>query len=310
MSLINQMLKDIDKRNAAGSSAAAAHHDLRGVIRPHFPWQNWAVGSVLMVLLIGVGFFVLRDSQVPAQPLPMASLPPVASPVTQPEVKVPELASNPEDVMVPVSMGVMAASALPTLPVLPAVSAIPASNQMAVPRLSSPSIARTSAQLGGVSKSPSTEQRTDDLYREAIEQLRVNHLLAGQNLLRQVLTDVPAHHAARQLLALSFLTHNELDASLQVMAQGVSMASDQADFLAFYASLLQRAARHDEAIQQYLLALRLTPDVANWLLGLAVSLQATQEKSSAFQAYQRAIDMGLSPVLAQFAQERLQQLKP
>lgn len=312
MSLINQMLKDIDKRHAASPSGVAAHHDLSGVMHSHFPWLKVGAVLVLTGLVVLVGYVVLKDASGPAQPQVMASLPPVASPVVQPEVQAVELAP-PSGGVKPINNMLSSDTnagnpSVPDAVPMPTSVSVPLSLASNAPRVKVSTSANTLAHPGTVSKALSAAQGTENLYLDAIEQLRMNHVLEGQNMLRQVLSALPSHHAARQLLALSLLTNHELEAAIQVMATGVGLASDQPAYLAFYASLLQRGVRHEEAVQNYLLALRLKPDVANWLLGLAVSLQATQDKLSAAQAYQRALELGLSPVLSQFAKERLLQL--
>ena len=60
MSLVNQMLKDIDKRHAASAATPAANHDLQGVMRSEFPWRGVLLGGGLVaafavVVLGGLG---------------------------------------------------------------------------------------------------------------------------------------------------------------------------------------------------------------------------------------------------------------
>ncbi len=55
MSLVNQMLKDIDKRHAASSATPASHKDLQGVIRSAFPWHTVLLGGGLVAALVVAG---------------------------------------------------------------------------------------------------------------------------------------------------------------------------------------------------------------------------------------------------------------
>jgi len=76
------------------------------------------------------------------------------------------------------------------------------------------------------------------------------------------------------------------------------------------AALLQRQGRHEEAIEQFQVALRLRPGAGVWWLGLAISLQAANKAAAAQDAYRQARAAGnLHPELAAFAEQRLRQLQ-
>jgi MSHA biogenesis protein MshN len=198
------------------------------------------------------------------------------------------------------------------------------------------------APSGSVSRVLTAEQRAENLYLDAVERIRQGQNSDAQGALKRALSEYPLHHASRQLLARSLLetgqvdsaktmlrdgltlapqrldfymalaqaslVGNDLEAAIKTMESGLPVASDNAEFHALLANLLQRNSRHDEAIQHFVTSLRKQPDSANVLLGLGISLQEKKDKASAAEAYQRAIELGLSPSLMQFAQDRLRQL--
>ena len=91
-----------------------------------------------------------------------------------------------------------------------------------------------------------------------------------------------------------------------------SLAHAQAspEYAAFLAALLQRQARHDQAIEQFQAALRAKPATGVWWLGLAISLQALNRGPEAQEAYRRAkTTNNLNPELTAFAEQRLRQLQ-
>lgn len=196
---------------------------------------------------------------------------------------------------------------------------------------------------GTVTRQLSAEQRADNAYREAIALVRQGRGADAQKLLQQILVDSPAHQDARLLSArvltdegklsqaksllaegvslkpqafqlYSALAHaqlmgKEVDAAAATLERGLPAAGENAEYQALLAAVLQQQARHNEAVQHYVVALRQLPDASNWLVGLGVSLQALNNNDGAAEAYQRALDLGLPASLSQFARDKLNQLK-
>jgi len=73
--------------------------------------------------------------------------------------------------------------------------------------------------------------------------------------------------------------------------------------------VLQNLGRHEDAIQQYVIALRGDRAVPSRLIGIGVSLQATGRTVDAKEACHRAIDTGeLSPDVAAFADQQIKRM--
>ncbi len=188
------------------------------------------------------------------------------------------------------------------------------------------------------------QQQSDNLYLQAISLLQQSRAAEAQQTLRQSLLANAGNHSARQLLAnlladsgngaeaetllheglksapkhsgfsvalahIQF-TQNRKEEAIATMEQGLNAAGDDAEYHAFLAGLLQNQGRHPEAIQHYITALRSNPSMPNWLIGVGVSLQATNKKNDAAEAFQRALDTGeLSTEVAQFSDQQLKLIK-
>ena len=188
------------------------------------------------------------------------------------------------------------------------------------------------------------QQQSDNLYKQAITQLQQGQGTDARKSLRLALEVNPNNVKARQVLVdmqveagsveeasallrdglrlspeqsgLSMslarlqLETGDTAAAMTTLEQGLKSAGDEPQYNAFYAVLLQRAKRHDEAVNHYLVALRSDPSMPTWLVGIGISLQALGKNADASEAFQRARDSGLlTPQLAQFVDQKLNQLK-
>jgi MSHA biogenesis protein MshN len=188
-------------------------------------------------------------------------------------------------------------------------------------------------------------QQSDNLYMQAISLIQQSRVDEAQQVLSNALVVNAANHNARQLLAsLQADTGNDTEAAdllreglklapkhtgfsvalahiqftqgkkedaIATMEQGLAAAGDDAEYHAFLAGLLQNQGRHGEAIQHYITSLRSNPSMPNWLIGVGVSLQATDQNNDAAAAFQRAIDTGeLSSDVMQFAEQQLKVIRP
>lgn len=380
MSLINQMFKDLEQRNAIAAQPNASHANKNlntklsaRSLKPEY----WPLALILtgIALLAGGAYWWTQVAPQPAannsskivQLTPIAAQPIVAASavavklVPLPIVLAASTASMATTVADTASMDqpaqpladkaepvkpTAAAKASTKAPVKAAVSLAPIeASAEATTKPSRP----TNEHNQLISKHISPDQKSANLYRQALSNLQQGRVAEAQAALAEALEARPSNHDARLTLASLLLDNNRNNdardslvaglsiapertdfrmalARLQIEAgdrtgalnsleHGLSYAKDDADYLSFYATLLQGAERHEEAINYYLAALATnaaapSTNTTNALLGLGISLQAMGKLSNAQEAFIRAqTDSTLSPELAVFVTQRLKQIK-
>lgn len=284
MSLINQMLKDIDKRQAGKGLSYSVDQGLRAAAGT--PSRSWVLVVILAALLTAAFMTLVYWDRITgpkpaANPIPMAT----------------SLAPPPAGVVAP---------ATPTTEPVTQPPREPVTMQSAAP---SRSAAADAEKPGQVLKAPTVEQQSVNLLRKAETQVRSGQLKDAQATLEQALAVYSANQDARILLSRIQLQEGQLDSAIATLRQGLSDRGNAAEYHATLGQLLQRKEQHDDAIAQYVLALKRSPNNAQWLVGLAISLQAKGQLNAAAEAYQQALDIGTLPAgLASFADQRLRQI--
>jgi len=367
MSLINQMLQDLDKRSADGAGSAAKLEHIRAV--PALDKNRglgWVVLAMLSVVVGGLVWFWLR---------PTTSAVPVSPPVEQarPQIMKPE----PSLSLAPLEMqrNVAAPSApsehmdLPTPETHPANHPKPAvvknlpeprpkpklieTAPVSVPDketetpVKPPVLAASNSTPSNVNKQMkelTPQQRAENEYRKStalMQQGRVSESIAG---LEQTIQIDPAHASARQTLVGLLIESKRQDEAIRKLQDGLSLdssqvgmamvlarlqvekgdlhggtetlqrslphAAERADYRAFLAALLQREGRNKEAIEQYLIALRKSPQSGVWWMGLGISLQAENRVADALESFNRAkATNSLTPELQAFVEQKIKQLQ-
>ncbi len=365
MSLINQMLNDLEQRNVASAGAGSLAGEVRSVqgMRASRGAQK-IIPAVLLLLLVGGGVWwwkLQAPTPAVAPPPPVVPAPaPVVVPAPAPVVPV---AVEPA----PADAAVVAAvtprlpgleTELHTVPLIAPVSAVPEKKtKPPLPAAAEDTLAPPMAAIEGklkekktkaVSEAPiksmTPQQKSDNLYKQAVSMMQQGRVAEARDALAQSLAENSANHNARQLLvgmlvdgkhaseAINVLQDGvrlapeqtgfvmalarlqvetgERKAGLQTLEQGAKYAADDAEYHGFYAALLQRDNQHEEAIAHYLTALRADPANTSWLVGVGISLQAQGKYADAREAFERARQVEqLSPEVAAFVDQRLRQLK-
>ena len=154
-----------------------------------------------------------------------------------------------------------------------------------------------------------------DAGHDAAREALVAMLLEGkrgadaERILQDRLKDKPEHTGFAMLLARLQVEHGAVDLAAATLEKSLPYADQQADYLAFFAALLQRQNRHKEAIARYQVALQLAPKNGIWLMGYGISLQAEQRNDDAKDAFRRALESKtLNPELQAFVQQKLKGL--
>ena len=154
-----------------------------------------------------------------------------------------------------------------------------------------------------------------DAAHQAARQTYVALLLeqSRTDAARRVLQDALALNPAQPTFALALARihaeQRDYYAALEVMDRAGSIARN-ADFQALRGAVLQRLARHGEAVDAYQNAVRGGAQPATTWVGLGISLEATGRKADAAQAYRRALAAGpIGPEAKEYAESRARALE-
>lgn len=187
-------------------------------------------------------------------------------------------------------------------------------------------------------------RQAESEYRKALQFLQQGFTTRAIESLTQALQNDARHVAARQTMVSILVEDKRLDeaeywlqeglsldrsqsnmamilarlqvergdahAGLETLQGSLSSTTENADYQAFLAALLQREGRHKEAIDHYTQALRQAPQSGLWLMGVGISLQAENRLQEAQQAFKQARESKtLRPDLQAFVEQRLQQTR-
>ena len=131
----------------------------------------------------------------------------------------------------------------------------------------------------------------------------------AEQLLHQALEINPRQPRLAMVLARIEVERGEVTAAINTMVGVLPYVQSDPDFYAFLAALLQREGRHREAADYYRTALRGVPGNGVWMMGLGISLRASNLAAEARDAFQRAIESRqLSPQLQEFVERQLREL--
>jgi MSHA biogenesis protein MshN len=188
------------------------------------------------------------------------------------------------------------------------------------------------------------ERSAESMLASAAGLLQQRDLAGAERLLRQLLSQVPMHRQARELLAGLLLRQGrrpearavlrqglashpghmpfvmllarlrvdagETAAAIQLLESAGGASANHPDRLGFLGALYQRSGRWAEAVQAYRQALGQRPGEARWWLGLAIALEGGNRPQQAVDAYYQARSAGkLEPRLVQYVDRRLEALQ-
>lgn len=344
MSLINDMLRDLEARHSDGAPAA-----LDGIAAAPAPAAR-AAGSgrrriLLGALLIGAAAagWLLRPARpaptspvhaaAPARPVPVTAHAPPAAP---PRPAAPPPRPTTTAVARPATTRETPPRARQRAQAAPPHTATAAAAPHAVVRH------RSAAGSAPVVVHPLAVPRAPaaTLYRHALERIRAGDTTAGETALQQVLRLDPGQERARELLAALWLragrsaavesllgpyvaAHPDAVAAVRLYARAQIAAGDAAaarhtleaalpraardpDFDALLGAVYQRLGLYRRAAAAYRTALIFHPLDGPLWAGLGVALEAGGEGTAAHSAYRRALDLGgLTGPLARYVRSRL-----
>jgi MSHA biogenesis protein MshN len=361
MSVINQMLVDLERRRASGEERNRIPDHVRALPdEPHVargPALRIAA-AVAAVMLIAAGAWWWQSGRTPplvVSPSAPAAVATAPGPVSEPEPRDTELIARRltlDLASVPETPAPVAAPALDTAAVIKprtapapqAEAAVEKTRVAPAPAVKKPAEAAAAApapvEIDKQVRKPTPRQRAEAEYARGAAAMHQGQAADARGAFEAALQIDPSYHGARQALvgmllearqasdamrvlqeglqlapaqqgfamtlARLQLDNGELDNAAQTLARSLDYPDVSPDYMAFYASLLQRQQKHAEAVTQFQRALGRRRNVGVWLLGLGVSLEALGRVPEAQEAYRLAKSSGnLSADLQAFADQKL-----
>lgn len=342
MSLINQMLQDLDKRRVGepGVLNTAEANEIRAVAAQKRGSPMWKIAALCLLLVAGMLSWMLWQQQ--TRPSIISAPAPAPAKPAQPVVELPALKTDAQLESLPPQAPEQNISAAPAP--LPQAVQPAAPEKVEVPKVPAKPKVFEHASVQKQEKELSPQQRAENEYRKAIGLTQQGRLSEAMDSLQQATRLDPFHLAARQMLAALLLdgkrpaeaeqvlreglktspeqsgfamllarlqaSRGDTNSALETLRKGLSHAAGKAEYHALYAALLQRQERHAEAIEQFQAALHRASNNGVWLMGMGISLQAEKRDKEAEDAFTRARSSGtLSADLKTFVEQRLKQLK-
>jgi len=327
MSVINKMLRDLDRRQAEQAATRAAEPGpMAGVASVAVPsCQNappaastparwWLAALLLLFVLGGVYWFEFRQEKAPAPALPA---PAVVSASAASAAPAEAIAAS------PVSAPVVAAAQAPVAPAQAPTQALkvkpekPPKKELAAQALSAPvperAVAQTpvrpSQRAEATAATPAAEPQKSPAQAAmaalALAQVQWSEgdQAGATQVVQGIITSLEKNPtgdnaalaaAAREFVRMATVQRRPADA-LALLVRLEPQLAKVADIWALRGNTAQRLGLHAQAVHAYLNALDLQPGQARWMLAVAVSLAAQGQTTTAAEFADKARRAGFLP---------------
>ena len=341
MSVINQMLRELDARGAAAPALpAASSGTVRASRRPAGLMLGGlgllAAGAAAIYWTLPVAPTVVETSAAPVTVRQEAA--PVAVVSAQ---AAPDIQAAPQAVMVAPPGEPAITAVVPFQAAVPAPKIIVETSDrpiepLALAQTVEPSVTQTAPAVVKKMTELSPEAEAQQHYDDAQALRRGGKLDAAIGKYRQALARSPEMTSARIQLARLLQESGQADAALSLLKAGFEQRADDRlaiatgrlladmgqrdealDWLArgqaglrsadhaLMGALLSQAQNHEEAGRAYQRALAADPSQGGWLLGLGLALEAQGLLEEARMAYRNALELGqFKPEVIRFLRER------
>ncbi|MCW8917270.1 MAG: tetratricopeptide repeat protein [Gammaproteobacteria bacterium] len=345
MSLINQMLKDLESRRTPEPAAAGVLPGNRPVASGSGPRPlTLLLVASLLLLSLGLAYLLWQQRPTPADlsPSPVAPVTIPAAPVTVVTPRQTVVAQQPELALPP--------RAEPVInnvhPVTIAPARVAERTEPDTPHLvDEPPAGSGESRMEKVIHPPSASEQADRLYQQGYRALQQRNHTDAEQLWQQALAAAPAHLPSREGLIALYLSQGRKVEGGKLLAEGTThhpghapfamlharLLAEQgdsgaalaaleqalmgnseppADLLALAAALYQQRHDYDNSIRAYQRALQRQPQQGHWWMGIAISLEGAGRPGEAKSAYQEARQRGaLSGAARQYVEQRLSALR-
>ena len=339
MSLINQMLRDLDKgRGPVKASQIAALQGMGLININRFKRYDslsltaWGLAGLLTIVVSYQASIWWNSRPEPEPAITLQAIAEAAEPEQNaPLDTVPTQDNFNAEPLATITNKVEFRKKPLDIPVAPRAEPVQAALQTPVETASKPVAILT------------PEQKAERLFARAQQALSRDQRQRGENLLREVLDENSRHVNARSQLAALQLSSQQGDKAERLLAEGLVTDSHQLtlarpyaqllaardelvpaletldraidqrqadpETLALRAAILYRMDRHTESAAGYRRAVQLQPNRALWWTGLAVALEQDGRSTQALEAYQRAAKLPLDKPVEDYVKQRIQVLR-
>jgi len=140
--------------------------------------------------------------------------------------------------------------------------------------------------------------------------IKSGHFINAAELLSEGVKITPEYPLFAKLYARVLLEQNNPKLAIKVLERGSANMAQEPDYYALLAATYQRVKNHKKAIEIYLQLVKINSAASVWWLGLAISLEKSGKNKEALEAYQRAQKTGnLKAGLITFTNNRVSALK-
>lgn len=297
MSLINQMLKDIDKREGEQQQAgrSTSRYETGKRVWPAWLFMLFGVVSTVVVLLLVLWFW--RNINTPATVAVEAVTTPVVEivnvqPQPQPQnVPQPSQARPPmaETIAKPVAVPVVEAVAQPKPAPTPVPKPATVTTQVAAEPVVTPAPVVEPEPVGEMTMQRSNtppKVLAERRFQQAMSDLQGGRTQQGAQRLQEALLMAPDYHEARQQLAVYYFSYGFLTDALAVLEQGLDEFPGETSLILVQARILERAGEPAMALNALRNVANNLPTNADLLVlrgALASELEDYQVASETYQ---------------------------
>jgi len=321
MSVINQMLRDLESRN--GNVTTSRHYiDEVNIIAPKSVNLWWLVLPAMIVAILSVNVYLHFSNQKTANHAMiqtqqsvmdtiradiLSDLPDQLSEISQNPVN--SVAKTPSD---SIEMNRENNPAILAKASKPEIS----TSETLIPKTMAPSpsqiehsvsdepLRQPSAKIKTVIKTQTkvsaSEEATATISADNSEKVVKSLVKIPVKSKQPEIDNIELIHQARLLMA------DDYTVAIQFLEHNLEKTTPDSDYYALMANLYQRQERFDEAIIFYQKALKITPDKGELWIGIALAYQGTGEIDNSQRAFKKAvISKNINPALKQYAAQRI-----
>ncbi len=309
MSLVNRMLRDLDRRQAIEIAPADMPPGQVRAVPRSARRHEWFWRSVAALLLFAVGWVVWVTYELRPRPALATQLAFAAAEEAKrrPVVSAPEAmaksAAQPEPAqqvatVPPVALEFLKLAQLIETPIPPQSAATPKSS----PKSSAPhpvngpvSLREPPASLSKRNRPRTADADAESLFREGVAMLNQGRVTEAQQDFSAALKRYPGHEAARQALVSTLIDRAQLDEARRLLEEGLALNPAQAHFAAVLARI-HAEQRNYAAAADVLNAYREAGrEDADYQLLLGAVLQRLGRHGEAADALRNAVELKKQP---------------